>query len=220
MQNSLAGAPRISLGIKIVYTAWVVVLVPVWIEVQGLENFLWLSDIGLLGTCLALWLENRFLASMMALGVVLPDLAWTVIFVGRLLIDAGSLERSGYMFDENLSLFVRGLSLYHVFVPPLLVWMVRRLGYDRRALPAQILFTCILLPLTYAVTAPAENINFVFGFGEPPEPPVPQPYWLLAQLIGLPLGAYLPMHWILNRWSRSGRVEHGQRESKTSRAPG
>lgn len=203
MRVPTSGRPRVPLAIKIAYTAWVVVLIPVWIDVQGVQNFLWLSDIGLIGVCLALWLESRLLASMMAVGVVLPDLAWTLLYVGRLLIDAGPLERAGYMFDDDLSLFVRGLSLYHIFLPPLAVWMVFRLGYHRQAVPAQTLLTWILLPVVYLATDPADNINFVFGFGDPPRPPVPQPFWLLAQMVALPLGVYLPMHVFLRQWARN-----------------
>jgi hypothetical protein len=50
----------LSAWIKIPYTIFVCVLVPVyWVE-RGPANFLWLSDIALLAIVSALWMENRF----------------------------------------------------------------------------------------------------------------------------------------------------------------
>ncbi|WP_145358799.1 membrane-associated protein [Alienimonas californiensis] len=167
---------------------------------QGWNNFLWFSDIAFLATCLALWLESRLLASMTAVGILLPDLAWTLHFLADLIVDTGLLEQSGYMFNEQIPLFVRGLSLFHAVVPPLLVWMVYRLGYDGRGLAAQTLLAWLVLPACYFFTDPAESINFVSGFGEPPRPPIPQPWWLIAESILLPVGIYLPTHLLLARW--------------------
>ena len=39
-----------------------------------------------------------------------------------------------YMFAADHSLFLRGLSLFHGWLPFLLVYLVWKLGYDRRAL--------------------------------------------------------------------------------------
>ncbi len=38
------------------------------------------------------------------------------------------------MFDRQLAVFTRGLSLFHGWLPFLLVWLLVRLGYDKRAL--------------------------------------------------------------------------------------
>ena len=79
--------------------------------------------------------------------------------------------------------------------------MIHRLGYDRRALAAQTLLAWPILLVSYFFTDPAESINLVFGFGDPPSPPIPQPWWLISEMILLPLGAYLPTHWLLRRWA-------------------
>ena len=194
---------RLPLWIKLLYTVWVIVLIPLWVRYQGWNNFLWFSDIAFLATCVALWLESRFLASTMAVGILLPDLAWTLHFLADLIVDTGLLERSGYMFNEEIPLFVRGLSLFHAVLPPLLVWTIHRLGYDRRGLIAHTLLAWLVLPVCYVFTDPAESINFVHGFGEPPRPPVPQPWWLASQMILLPAAVYLPTHLLLAKWFRS-----------------
>ena len=38
-----------------------------------------------------------------------------------------------YMFEVKYPLFTRGLSLFHFWLPLVLLWIVARLGYDRRA---------------------------------------------------------------------------------------
>src|ERR687891_33393 len=48
---------------------------------------------------------------------------------------------------------------------PLLLWMVARLGYDRRAWAFQSLVAVVVFPLSRAVTPPADNVNWVHGPG-------------------------------------------------------
>jgi hypothetical protein len=45
------------------------------------------------------------------------------------------------MFDRRLSRFVRALSLFHVWLTPVLLLVVSRTGYDRRALKYQTVVT-------------------------------------------------------------------------------
>ena len=124
----------ISGWIKLPYTLFVCVLVPVyWVE-RGPANFLWISDIALLVSVPALWMENRFLTSMMAVGVLLPELAWNLDFFLRLITgyDVIGLNGTGYMFGTRYTSLFKVFSLFHVVLPVLLLWMIRRLGYDRR----------------------------------------------------------------------------------------
>ena len=95
-------------------------------DFYGPANFLWGSDIALFGTLLALWTESRLLASMMALGVLLPEVAWNVDFAVRSILGPDAIAVSGtrYMFDPEIPLFVRGLSSFHVALPVILVWLV------------------------------------------------------------------------------------------------
>jgi hypothetical protein len=79
------GEADVPLWIKIAYTLFVCVLVPVYVRHYGPANFLWFSDVALLVMVPALWIESRLVASMMALAVVLPELAWNLDFFGRLL---------------------------------------------------------------------------------------------------------------------------------------
>ena len=189
----------IPLWIKIFYTLYLCVLVPVYWAKYGPSNFLWFSDIALLATAVALWLESPLLASMMALAVALPELAWNVGFFARLIFGVNISGLSGYMFDARIPLYLRALSLFHVVLPVLLLWMLHRLGYDRRAWPAQTLLCLVVLPVTYLLTAPADNINWVFGPGTKPQDRLPPLVYLGLLMIFFPLAIYLPTHWILQR---------------------
>jgi hypothetical protein len=124
---------RLPLTLKIACTVFVAVLVPVYGVEYGLTNFLWFSNIALLTTLVALWKESSLLASMMALAVLVFELFWNIEYFLRLLTEM-ELGISGYMFDSRIPLLVRGLSLYHVVLPALLLFLLYRLGYDRRAL--------------------------------------------------------------------------------------
>jgi hypothetical protein len=68
------------------------------------------------------------------------------------------------MFDPKISLPIRALSLFHIALPLILLWMVHRLGYDSRALAAQTLLAWIVLPMSYLLTDRSENVNWVYGF--------------------------------------------------------
>jgi hypothetical protein len=189
----------ISPGIKAPYTLFVCALVPVyWLE-KGPANFLWLSDIALLASVVALWLESRFLASMMAVGALLPELAWNLDFFLRLVtgVDVIGLNGTGYMFGDRYSSLFKFFSLFHVILPLLLLWMVYRLGYDRRAVYAQTLLIWIVLPLCYLATDPDRNLNWVFGIGNPPQTWVSGPVYLVLLMGAYPLLVLMPTHFVL-----------------------
>ncbi len=187
------GGDQIHLGIKVGYTLFLLVLVPVYWAQYGPKNFLWFSDIALLATGAALWLESPLLASMMALAVLLPELAWNADFFGRLLTGHRLFGMSAYMFDPAPPRYLRALSLFHVPLPVGLVWLVHRLGYDRRAFMLQCLLALIVLPVTYWVTGPAENVNWVHGLGSQQRW---MPPWVYLALLTVSfwLVLYLPPH--------------------------
>jgi hypothetical protein len=204
----------IPLSLKISYTLFVCLIVPVYWRYYGPANFLWFSDIALLVTVPALWLESSLLASIMALAVVLPELAWNVDFLFRLTTGAPLIGISAYMFDRGIPRFIRALSLFHVALPLLLLWMVHRLGYDRRALIAQTCVAMIVLPLSYWFSDPSENINWVYGFGEKPRARVPALWFLAFLMLMFPLAIYLPTHFVLDQVFRSGEGKGREREGQ------
>jgi len=187
----------IPLWLKIAYTLMVATIVPVYLAHYGAANFLWFSDIALIVTGIALWEESLLLASMMAVGVLLPEVLWNVSFFARLLTGVRVSGLADYMFDRTIPLWIRSLSLFHIPMPVVLLWMLHTLGYDSRALPAQTALAWVILPLTYAVTDPRENINWVFGPGGRPQRRFPPRVYLGLVLVLFPLIVYVPTHFLL-----------------------
>lgn len=197
-------AAQIPLWLKLGYSAGLAIILATYWRKYGPQNFLWFSDIALIVTAVALWREDAFLASMMAVGVLLPELLWNVDFFARLLLRARLVGLSGYMFERGRPLFLRLLSLFHVVLPALLLWLVATLGYDERAWIAQVLLAWVVLPLTHAVTDPDRNINWVFGPGENPQHKLPARVYLALVMLAFPLLVFLPTHLALRILFGSG----------------
>jgi hypothetical protein len=89
--------------------------------------------------------------------------------------------------------------LFHLALPPTLVFLLYRLGYDRRALIYQTLLTWVILVVCYAATEREQNINWVFGPGSKPQRVLPPPLYLALEMVVLPLFVFLPTHLILER---------------------
>jgi hypothetical protein len=188
--------------LKVIYTLWVIIWVPVYWKFYGPHNFVWFSDISNFIVLAALWTESAVLFSSQALSVLLINAGWALELAGRLIL--GLLYPSGteYMFDASVPLWVRLFSLFHLFVPLIILWGLFRLGYDRRGLALQILIAWIVLPVSFFFTDPQKNINWVWGpFGIKPDLLSPEGY-LLACMVLYPVLIYLPTHLILQKWLR------------------
>lgn len=189
----------VPLWLKVVCSAFVGILVPIYWRQYGPANFLWFSDIALFGALAALLLESSLVASTVAVGVLLLEITWNVDFFVHLLSGARLTGLSDYMFDAQINLCIRAMSLFHVVLPPLLVWMVYRLGYDERALVVQTIVAAILLPLSRFVSTPTQNINWVYGLGNEPQTFLPAPVYVSLVMIAFPLLVYLPTHFALKK---------------------
>ncbi len=194
---TLFSIDQIPLWLKVSSTLFVCVLVPVYWIHYGPSNFLWFSDIALLLSIPALWLESELLASMGTLSVGALELAWTVDFIVRLTTGVSLTGLSAYMFNPKILMSIRALSLFHIVLPILLIWMVDRLGYDSRAFAAQTLVAWSIIPMSYLLTKPSENVNWVHGFGSQPQRCVPPLVHVGLLMILFPLVVYLPSHLLL-----------------------
>jgi hypothetical protein len=204
-------ATRLPLGVKLAFTAFMAVLVPVYWHEYGPTNFLYFCDLALFFTLVAIWLENALLVGMAAVGIILPQMLWCADFVAHL---AGLplLGMTDYMFDAHRSKFLRGLSFFHGWLPFLLLYLVKRLGYDRRALPAwtavawsAMVISYFLLPAPGAKLAnplAPVNIDYVYGLSDAAAQTwMPGWLWFGLLLIALPLVILLPSHCFLCRFT-------------------
>ncbi len=87
---------------------------------------------------------------------------YTVDLAGALLIGHHVIGGTEYMFDPDLPLTIRLLSLFHVVTPPLLLWAIWRLGYDRRGWKLQTLMAWIVVPINY-FWRPEQDVNWARG---------------------------------------------------------
>ena len=188
----------IPLWLKIVYTLFVLILVPIYVRYHGWANFLF-SDVAVLLTVPALWLENALLASMMSLSVVFFDTAWNVDFFLRLLTGKPMLGLSAFMFDGSIPLWLRAFSLFHIFLPPILLWLIWKLGYDRRAWLAQTGLAAAVLLLSYLISNPQKDVNWVYGWNYKQQTWMPPLLYVLVLIIAYSLVIYLPPHLLLKK---------------------
>lgn len=201
--SELLSPGRLPLWLKLVSSAWVALLLPTYWQTTPVQ-LLWFCNVALLVTWVGLWLESSLLVSMAALGI----LWWQSLWVFDLLIHLGTgistIGMANYMFDDRFSRFSRALSLYHGWLPFVLLWALSRLGYDRRALLLQTLVAWIIFllsaGLTTDLTGPAGNLNMIYGLSEKkPQTWMAPTLWLCLVMLLWPVSVYVPCHLAFRR---------------------
>ncbi len=203
-----AGGPRFTPGaipawIRYGYTAWMIVWTTTIFQIVGPANFLWLCDVANFVLLLAVWSGSALLFSSQATGILIIQCVWILDVLGRILMGFHPIGGTEYMFDPAEAVLVRALSTFHVWVPLLVLWAVRRRGYDPRGWRLQAAITAVLLPACL-LTDPELNLNWIyrpFGIEQTLLPPAG---WVLACIVLYPLVLYLPTHALLARWARRG----------------
>jgi hypothetical protein len=180
--------------LKFGYAVAVPVIAVVYWHAYGPQNYLWLSDIALVLTAAAVWTGSRRLASMPSVGVLPLELAWSVDF----LTGGRYIGLAAYMYDAELSLYLRALSLFHLALPPTLIYLLYRFGYDRKAPLYQTPLTMAAFIGAYVLASPEANINWVYGPNEPQDLLPPLVYLGIVMAV-YPLVVMLPAHFILKR---------------------
>ena len=148
--------------VRWVSLVWLAVWIPTYALYWGWANFLHLCDVAVLLTCIGFLRSDVLLLSTQAVASLVGDLLWCLdsgwrLFAGRHL--TGGTE---YMWDTRFPTWVRLLSLFHVFLPVLLLAALRRAGYDRRALLLQSAIAMFLL-VASRFLRPTRNLNYAFA---------------------------------------------------------
>jgi hypothetical protein len=196
---------RIPLWLKLGWTLWVLVWIPVYWRQYGAQNFLFFCDLGNLLITMALWSESALIFSAQAVSLLVFQALFCVDLVGALVGKRHFIGGTEYMFDPALPLFVRLLSLFHVVTPPLLLWAIWRLGYDRRGWKLQTLICWIVVTISH-FWRPERDVNWARGLFFREQHALPGLLYLAGYLLVVPLGVYLPTHLVLQWWARRSRI--------------
>lgn len=210
--NPISSSPkRIPLWLKIAYSLFMAVLVPVYWANYGPTNFLYFCDVALLLTLAGIWTESALLISMCCVGILLPQVLWCLDFA--VVLCGGHLTGLTEYMVRDTSLFLRGLSLFHGWLPFLLFYLVRKTGYAPRAfnywtvLAWTLCLICFTLLPAPAVAAAGDltprNVNYVFGISETSRQTLmPDGLYLLTWMTALAAVVYWPTHYLLLRLVR------------------
>lgn len=202
-----SAASRLPLGLKLAYTAFMAVLVPVYLYYYGPTNFLYFCDVALILTLIGIWIESPLLISMCAVGILAPQTLWVIDFLANM-VGIKVTGLTDYMFEHERSLFLRGLSLFHGWLPFFLALLVFKLGYDRRGFPAWTALAWALMLICFFFIPPPSpdagltpvNINYVWGLSDTvAQTFVPPLVWFVGLMVLLPVVLFAPTHVILSR---------------------
>ena len=194
---------RVPLLLKIGWTIWLILWAPVYWRQYGPQNFLFFCDLGNVLIGVGLWLESPLIFSWVACGLLLFQTLFALDLAGALLLGRHVVGGTEYMFDPHLPLTIRLLSLFHLAMPPLLLWALWRLGYDRRGWKLQTAMVWIVVPINY-FWRPEQDVNWARGLFFHEQHTVPGLVYLLGYLILAPVLVYFPTHLLLaglaERW--------------------
>lgn len=194
---------RIPLWLKIGWTLWLIVWAPIYWRQYGPQNFLFLCDLGNLFIAIGLWLESSLIFSAEAAGLLLFQSLFAIDLLIALLSGRHVIGGTEYMFDPHIAWWIRLLSLFHLVTPPLLLWAIWLLGYDKRGWKYQTLITWIVIPINY-FWHPQDDVNWARGPFFREQHAISGTLYLLAYLTFIPAVVYFPTHlfllWLTRRW--------------------
>jgi hypothetical protein len=183
--------------LKWVGLLWIVVWLPAYLRVWGSMNLVHLCDIAVILGCAGLWWGSSLLISSQAVSSFAPGILWALDVGWRLTTGRFLVGGTDYMWDARYPLWVRLLSSFHIGLPVVMFWALRKVGYDRRALALQAAIAAVLFIV--ARFLPAElNVNYVFRDPLFHRAWGPAPLHLAVVYLGA-LVLYWPAHLLLCR---------------------
>jgi hypothetical protein len=115
-------------------------------------------------TALGLIFRSALLVTAQLTAILAFHLAWNIDFWLYLVFGYSLTGATDYMFYPELSLPEKSLSFFsHVFIVPAAFYGAYALGTPKKAWLLQWVQTLLLFLMTYLLTRPEENINWMFG---------------------------------------------------------
>ncbi len=206
---------KIPLWLKLIFTILFLVTIPSNIIHYSAINLLWFCDIAIIITFFGLWFESSLLVSTAALSSIATQLVWQVDYFFHLVTGNRLFGFSDYMFDATLTTFNKAVSMFHVWMPYMLLYSLRILRYNRTALLVQTLIACIAILLSFLLTkdmfGPAGNLNKVYGLSDKEPQTWMEPWlWLIVVMAYCFLCIYLPMHFLFAWLFREQKLNPAQ----------
>lgn len=189
---------EIPLAARLAFSLWMVFWVSVVLSNAGPQNFFWLCNLAQFIILYVVWSGNRLLLSSQAGMVCLVGLVWTLDFIVAIALGGRSLTGfTAYMFTDELALIARSVSLFHVFLPPFVLWLIWHVGYDNRGVWLQCVIGALAVIGGWLFTEAERNINWVHEFFGMEQVWMPDPLWIVVLVVANPLAIFLPGHFLV-----------------------
>src|SRR2546421_10507232 len=143
---------------------WMLVWLPAYMRVWGWANLLHLCDVTVILGCAGLWWGSSLLVSSQAVSSLAAGILWGLDVGARLLTGRFLVGGTEYMWDVRAPISVRLLSSFHLGLPLALLWAVRKIGYDRRALALQ---AAIAAGALFALPVFSSGVHIEFSLQSP-----------------------------------------------------
>jgi hypothetical protein len=178
---------------------------PAYFHFWGWANLLHLCDVAVILSFIGIWWANPLLLSSQAVSSLAAGLFWLLDVGWRLTTGRYLIGGTDYMWDARYPLWVRLLSSFHVGLPLVLLWTLRRVGYDKRALGLQAAIAGVLLIVSRFLSA---EINMNYAYRDPVFNSAwgPAPVHLAAAFIIIVGLVYWPTHLLLSWLFRAPSV--------------
>ena len=177
---------------------WLAVWLPVNVYAWGWQNMMHFCDIGAIIACIGIWKQDSLLVSSQTIGALFVGVLWILVIAWRLAAGQHLFGGTEYMWDTHYALWIRLMSTFHIWLPLLLLWVMRKIGYDRRALALQSVIAAVLLVFSRYLP-PSLNMNYAFRDPLLHRAWGPAPVQLAVILAGTVVLLYRPTH-VLLRW--------------------
>ncbi len=180
---------------------WMIVWLPAYFRVWGLANLLHLCDVAVILTFVGIWFANPLLLSSQAVSSLAAGFFWILDVGWRLTTGRFLVGGTDYMWDARYPLWVRLLSTFHIGLPSVLLWTLRKVGYDWRALGLQAAIAAALLIVSRFLSA---ELNMNYAYRDPVFHRAwgPAPAHLAMIFIPLVVLIYWPTHLLLSWFFR------------------
>jgi hypothetical protein len=128
---------------------------------QDWSEILWHCNFAAIVLSMAIFFKNVALVNAVLITAIIAQSIWIFDFILELF--GLGLGRTAQLFTQSSALtFLISVSLHEILIP-IAFFVTYAWGFEKKSLVyAQLIFICLLLPITYVVTQPLANVNCMF----------------------------------------------------------